>query len=354
MVALTSQLVRASGAALPASSSQTAPSSAGAGRRDFPSTRLAKRPKREDVIQTAATPQDRDLLIARLVKGMGAPSSRASTSSLWTTWADFHVRMAGGSVPVLPLTVSKVFLVTALFKEGGYRAYKTYQSKAKDMHILASFAWGVQLDLAFRKSALSVLRGLGVSRQSAPLDLTLALQKATEQDFHWDGGAPVGWANLLVLPTYFVMREIEVTAALAALVSIDEASKKVTLRLPDTKTDYKAVGCSRSWACLCSQERPRRDCPFCAAAAQLRLLTQLFGGPLPSRLPLFPTAAGMTCKKVDVVKALETTLVAAWGGCPERVRGAPLRRALLQSHRGATSCGPRRGGLQDHGAGPLG
>ena len=110
---------------------------------------------------------------------MGAPSTRSTTSSLWTAWADFHVRMAGERVPVLPLTAAKVNLVAAHLKEGGCRAYKTYQSRAKDMHVLAGFPWGVQLDHAFRKAALSVLRGLGASRQSAPFDLTLA---------HADGG----------------------------------------------------------------------------------------------------------------------------------------------------------------------
>ena len=59
---------------------------------------------------------------------MGDPSSRLSTNSLWTTWSEFHVRMFGQEVEALPLTVAKVFCVAALFKEGGYRAFKTYLS----------------------------------------------------------------------------------------------------------------------------------------------------------------------------------------------------------------------------------
>merc|ERR1711983_61239 len=119
----------------------------------------------------ADSAENRASIIARFVEDIGAPSTRSTTSSLWTTWEEFHTRMAGTSVPVLPLTVSKVFLVAALFKEGGYRAFKSYLSEAKDMHVMAGYAWDVQLDLAFRKSALSVLRGLGSSRQSSPFDL---------------------------------------------------------------------------------------------------------------------------------------------------------------------------------------
>ena len=40
--------------------------------------------------------------------------------------------------------------MSACFKLGGYRAFKTYLSKAKDMHVLAGHQWETQLDFAFR------------------------------------------------------------------------------------------------------------------------------------------------------------------------------------------------------------
>ena len=242
--------------------------------------------------------------------------------------------MADERVPVLPLTAAKVYLVSALFKQGGYRAYKTYQSKAKDMHVLAGFPWDVQLDLAFRKSSLSVLRGLGASRQSAPFDLILLLQKAAEPDVQLTDGAPIGWTNLLVIGTFFVMREIELAAALAIHLSIDEAARKLTLRLPVSKTDYRAIGCSRSWTCLCTAGSARADCPFCAGVAQLGCLRRCFGEPLPDRLPLFPARSGTACRKTDVIKTLEANLAAVgvpiqsesgerlFGGHSFRVTGA--------------------------------
>ena len=81
------------------------------------------------------------------------------TCSLWATWMELHEAMFCTEVPVLPLTVEKVFCVSACFKLEGYRAFKACLSKAKDMHVLAGHRWETQLDLAFRKAALSVSRG---------------------------------------------------------------------------------------------------------------------------------------------------------------------------------------------------
>jgi hypothetical protein len=50
------------------------------------------------------------------------------------------------------------------------------------------------------------------------------------------------------MATFFIMRELEVAAALASHIQIDNEISKVTLRLPISKTDSRAAGCSRSWA----------------------------------------------------------------------------------------------------------
>ena len=243
-------------------------------------------------------------------------------------------------MPVLPLTASKVYLVAALFKEGGYRAFKSYLSKAKDMHVLGGYAWDIQLDLAFRKAALSVLRGLGTSRQSAPFDLPLALEKADDASVIHTDGAPVGWRNLLVIGVFFIMREIELAGALAAHVTLDAEARRITLKLPVSKTDVRAVGCTRSWTCLCAGAAPRADCPFCAGTAQLVLLRQRFGSPLPPLLPLFPTEDATAAKKVDIIRTLEANLLCIgvqvqaptgerlFGGHSFRVAGARRLAAL--------------------------
>ena len=182
----------------------------------------------------------------------------------------------------------------------------TYLSKAKDMHVLAGHQWETQLDLAFRKAALSVLRGLGVSRQSAPFDVEAALETVNKCGVQLPPGAPVGWGNFLVLATFFMMREIEAAAAVAGHLEINVVTRTVSLKLPDTKADPRAVGCTRSWSCLCRGSELRQDCPHHSGVAQLGK----FGFPLPSGLPLFPTTDGEVCTKAAIIKCLEATLSA--------------------------------------------
>ena len=220
-------------------------------KKDLPDIREIKRPKRVDVVQAVASQEERDEAIADFVKGIGAPSIRLSTCSLWATWMEFHEAMFCAEVPVPPLTVEKVFCVSACFKLGGYRAFKTYLSKAEDMHVLAGHQWETLLDLAFRKAAPSVLRGLGVSRQSAPFDVEVALETVNKCGVRLPPGAPVGWGNFLVLATFFMMRETEAAAALAGHLEINVVARTVSLKLPDTKADPRAVGCTRSWSFLC-------------------------------------------------------------------------------------------------------
>ena len=74
--------------------------------------RKVKRPKLEEVVQAIASQEGRDEVIADFVKGIGAPSRRLSTCSLWATWTEFH----DAAVPVLPITVEKVFCVSACFQ----------------------------------------------------------------------------------------------------------------------------------------------------------------------------------------------------------------------------------------------
>jgi len=114
----------------------------------------------------------------------------------------------------LPLTQETIFAVAACFKAGGYRA------KAKEHHVMGGHAWHAQLDMAVRKAATSVSRGMGVARQSAPFDLDWALLAVSEDKVALPVNAPLGWHNLLVTATSFIMREIEVAFARAGHITL--------------------------------------------------------------------------------------------------------------------------------------
>ena len=83
---------------------------------------------------------------------------------------------------------------------------------------------------------------------SLAFDLLAALRVAVGTDLSLPASAPVGWANLLVVGTFFVMREIEIAFAKVAHITINHEARKVTLLLPVSKKDPRALGCERSWA----------------------------------------------------------------------------------------------------------
>ena len=112
--------------------------------------------------------------------------------------------------------------------------------------MLAGFVWDLQLDLVARKVSASVTRGLGVTRQSAPFDLGRAVAAAHAGQVILPGGCPLGWSNLLVVATYFVMREIEVAFAKVDHVHLGAETANVRLQLPVSKKDPRAIGRSRS------------------------------------------------------------------------------------------------------------
>ncbi len=203
--------------------------------------------------------------------------------------------------------------------EGGYRSFAPYVAKAKEVHLLGGFAWSPLLDLVVKKACYSVSRGVGLARQSQPFDLLQAVDAVNAGRVDLAADAPIGWCNFLIVGTFFIMREIEIAFAVVGHVRIDLAQQKVTLLLPVSKKDPKAVGCERSWACLCRADAsaPRGDCPFHAISGQLGLLERSFGSPLHGNLPLFPDVHGRAVSKTAVVAALEAT-VHGYGG---KVRG---------------------------------
>ena len=283
------------------------------GRRDFPTVRNVEKKTRRDLLNSQLDDDERTRILEAFDADVTAASSSASVQSTWRTWLGYHRKWFGPDVPPIPLTPAIIRAVGACFKEGAYVSFSAYMSKAKEMHILDGYDWSHLLDICSKKATRSVTRGAGTARQSNPFDLEKAITACTLTPEVIPACAPVGWVNLLIVGTYFVMREIELAFAQAAHVTIKARERKAVLLLPVSKKDPKAVGCERTWACLCDKPAGGRpDCPFCALKNQLALLGKEFGSPLPPGLPLFPSASGLHVDKAAVVSALEC-IVAAYG-----------------------------------------
>ena len=209
----------------------------------------------------------------------------------------------GVSWAAFPLTPEKIEGVGSLMKASGYRSADNYMSAAKEEHISLGYSWTEQLAQAALRFHLSTSRGLGPSKQSEPLDFKMCVKLALSDDPPFIGG-PIGIMNLIVLFTYFLLREIEGALARWSDVHLNLVACTVTWRLPVSKTDPAAKGCERTWGCLCGPHCVA--CPFHAALAQNDLLSKKFPQHVTDKdIPFFPTAEATTVTAENMVKTVE-------------------------------------------------
>ena len=254
-------------------------------------------------LEIARDPLQRAEAIRRYRKDIKSAGDTSKFNKV--TWTMLHAAwwaFVGVSWPAFPLTPAKVEGVGVLLKAAGYRSADNYMTAAKEEHIGGGHPWTDALTQAAHHFHLSTNRGLGPSKQSEPLDFEACIKLGVGEDPPFDGG-PVGLANLIVLFTYFLLRDIEGSLARWADIYLNRKKKTVTWRLSVSKTDPAAKGCERTWGCLCSPHSVA--CPFHAALAQDELLAKRFPKHSRDELPLFPTAAGDTVTTGNMVKTVE-------------------------------------------------
>ena len=102
-----------------------------------------------------------------------------------------------------------------------------------------------------------------------------------------------GWCAVLF--TFFLLRELECATAEFADLSLDVDKKTVKMFLSVSKNDPRAMGCDRTWGCVCPDEAnpDPRACPFHAAASLVDYLALVFGDAVKrDGFPLFPNRRG--------------------------------------------------------------
>ena len=304
-----------------------------AGRWDAPRINYSVKGNRAEARSAASTQNSKDRALRELEEDFFAKTADGPRESLLRTWVAFHKEWFGKEVPVFPLTPGKLAAVGAMFKQGGYRSFPNYLSRAKDAHIQA-FEWTDQLVQASRKIQRSVLRGLGEGRQSAEYSLTKIAGLEVTDDPVVPGG-PVGPKNFVIAAPFYMLRELEASTSLAKHLEIT-ADKKMKWWLPASKTDVMAKSASLSWGCTCHGKSTGTACPYHALEAQLQLLEKRYGArsTWAETLPLFPTYEGEIPTKEAMVETIEyfATLVGdplydergrrRMGGHSSRVTGA--------------------------------
>ena len=97
----------------------------------------------------------------------------------------------------------------------------------------------------------------------------------------------------VVMSTFWLLRDLEATTAEFQDMSIDKIAKRVTLLLSMSKNDPRALGCERTWGCICDGDDNPAACPYHAALDLDEFIRRVF--PHDHRqpgFPLFPTEMG--------------------------------------------------------------
>ena len=83
--------------------------------------------------------------------------------------------------------------------------------------------------------------------------------------------------------------------------SINAETREETFSLPVSKTDLRAVGCTRTWVCVCDGSHST-PCAYHAMLEQLDYLRNKFPNVPFEELPLFPRSDGQAASNIDAVK----------------------------------------------------
>ena len=251
-----------------------------------------------------------------LVADVRARSAQGPHASLLRTWTRLHRRWFGTPDDAVPLTPVTIYAVAAQMKDAGYRSFPNYMSAIKDLHVTEGFAWSEGLSAAATHAIASTQRGIGPPHQCSELRLTNALEvigDSTEPMVH-DGPGDCG--HMFAIAYFHVVRGMELLCANVGDITIDYAAMSEAWALSVSKTDAQAIGCTRTWHCVCDGDRSL-PCPVHSAMAHMAWLHDHFAceGVLARDLPLFPRLDGGRASS----EALSATVAAVAERC-----GLPL------------------------------
>ena len=194
-------------------------------------------------------------------------------------------------------------------KHKQYRSFANYVSRVKELRVRAGYTWTPLHELEAREGGRTLSRGQGPPRQSADFCVITMAKNEKHRPALTQGG-PVNPVGCIIIATAFINREIEAACAKVNHITFDENKMIVNLRLPVSKTDPTAVGCSLHWGCSCSGTGVNRGhpCPYHWAWGHYTFLVdEMYDAAtmLEDEVPLFPNAHGETITKEAIVKTIE-------------------------------------------------
>ena len=249
--------------------------------------------------------------MARVLRETHTATSRKSIRGRLVWW---EARAKRRGIEPYPLDHYKLKLAAGLLKSGQYRSAGQCLYTVKKAHIEQGFDWKPDLDVLLGDLRRSCARGLGGTRQAAPLPMGAM---STTQRFcstEW----PRGW-EAIVVGSWWLLREVELASLRKEDIRFTEGQgcggAELTVRA--SKADTEAAGCTRAHACTC----PVAICPVKAA----RALTQ----GLEAGERALQDKEGRGLSKKDTIRLLKA-YAASQGVHTKRITGHSLRTTGTQ------------------------
>eukprot|EP00435_Cladocopium_sp_Y103_P022847 s4909_g5.t1 len=209
----------------------------------------------------AAHPAAREAAMQSLKNDVFANSNSGPQASRLRTWKT--LASSWGLAP-FPLKPETVLAVSASLKAGGYRSARLYFSCARREHVMSHGPIPPEVDLVMNDCTRSIERGQGPSKLKDGFDV----DQLSEIDLTTKDEQFLAAYHLVVLGSWFLTREVELSAALRHHVDIDRKKLTVTWSLPVTKTCSRGDLISRTLKCV-RHRLPPQLCPFHCMVAHL-------------------------------------------------------------------------------------
>ena len=117
----------------------------------------------------------------------------------------------------------------------------------------------------------------------------MKIREANINDKIHKPGYPARPGATAVMATFWLLRDLEATTAEFQDLSIDKVAKRVALLLSMSKNDPRALGCDRTWGCICDGVENPAACPYHAALDLQQFVQRVFPHDhLQPGFPLFP------------------------------------------------------------------
>lgn len=255
----------------------------------------------------AGYPNNRKRSLENLDEDILARSTQPGVLSRLRTW---RALAAVWELPAFPMTPELVRCLGASFKVGGYRSAALYYSAAVQYQVRELGEPVPHLvNHTIRDAVRSIKRGLGPgSLKDAFSFQALDTVEPADTESAFDMRNVHHFRDIMVVATFFMLREIELSAARSNHLSLEGQS--VGLTIPLRKTNSQGAFDYRSLNCACGA-RFLSLCPWHAAERHILRLANRSDFRTSQGFPLCPDSHGRTPTKALVTDCIRSTLDAA-------------------------------------------